>query len=272
MAIHFYPKVGGHVDFDTPEEAARFFEITGGGTIEAPQSENLATSIETTASIASKTPVATAVPKTRKRKNPLNKNLEESLQIVMGSQELTAPQLHQKLSERGWLPDNSKDPLNYIRYTLSKNKTIFKSRSRGKYHLDPSNSYAISDQTVAVMEVSEKIDTIDPPEVIKTASSDSKTEDTDTLATPVTVTENPPLVETPVTVTENPPLVETPVAVTENPPLVETPVTVIERPVVVKETKPPVRTTVANPPEIDGSRDPVEDILAEFANELGSLV
>ena len=37
MAIHFYPKVGGRVDFDTPEEAAAFFAITGGGTVEAPK-------------------------------------------------------------------------------------------------------------------------------------------------------------------------------------------------------------------------------------------
>lgn len=144
MAIHFYPKVGGRVDFDTPEEAARFFELTGGGTREAPPTtEAKVTQVAMDPGTpAHSTPApSTATPKTRSRKSTSSKQrFEDSIQIVMGANEMTAPEIHEKLAERGWLPV-SKDPLNYVRYALSSNKSIFQSTKRGHYRLDPSNPY-----------------------------------------------------------------------------------------------------------------------------------
>lgn len=69
--------------------------------------------------------------------------LEDSIQIVMGNKELSAPEIYTELRSRHWIPA-SKDPLGYIRYALSANSAIFLRRKgvRGKYHLSPGNPYA----------------------------------------------------------------------------------------------------------------------------------
>ncbi len=84
-----------------------------------------------------------APPKGKKGSEVTRPRLEDSIQIVMGGKELTAPEICAELKSRHWIP-NSKDPLGYIRYSLSANSAIFLRRKgvRGKYHLDPSNPYA----------------------------------------------------------------------------------------------------------------------------------
>ena len=86
---------------------------------------------------------ATGVPKGKKVAEIPRPRLEDSMQIVMGGKELSAPEIHAELKARHWIPD-SRDPLGYIRYALSANPAIFLRRQgvRGKYHLDPSNPYA----------------------------------------------------------------------------------------------------------------------------------
>lgn len=87
---------------------------------------------------------ATGVPPKGKKSAEIPRpRLEDSIQIVMGGKELSAPEIHAELKSRHWIPD-SKDPLGYIRYALSANPAIFLRREgvRGKYHLDPSNPYA----------------------------------------------------------------------------------------------------------------------------------
>ena len=68
----------------------------------------------------------------------------------MGGNELSPQEVFERLESKGWLPENSKEPLGYIRYTLSSNKAIFKSRKRGRYHLDPSNPYATGDHEAPI--------------------------------------------------------------------------------------------------------------------------
>jgi hypothetical protein len=82
-------------------------------------------------------------PKGKKGAEIPRPRLEDSIQIVMGNKELSAPEIHAELKNRHWIPD-SKDPLGYIRYALSANPAIFLRREgvRGKYHLDPTNPYA----------------------------------------------------------------------------------------------------------------------------------
>jgi hypothetical protein len=82
-------------------------------------------------------------PKGKKGAEVVRPRLEDSIQIVMGSKELSAPEIHAELKNRHWIPD-SKDPLGYIRYALSANSAIFLRREgvRGKYHLDSRNPYA----------------------------------------------------------------------------------------------------------------------------------
>lgn len=279
MAIHFFPKVGGRVDFDTPEEAARFFEITGGGTIEAPPPK------AQTAKVSAQAPdVGLPAPKVRaKRKtSSLKQRLEDSIQIVMNSQEVTAPYLYEKLNEKGWLPD-SKDPLNYIRYTLSSNKVTFKSEKRGHYHLDPSNPYAIGDHEApieghvnpkvakapkaapaeiapVVEEVVEPPVVIEPPELEEVAS------------TPVI---QEPVVEPPPVVIETPVPDDTESLVAQlSQESVEPPV-VVQAPPVTTKPLPVIRAAPPQPsvklveiPRIPESDDPVLDILNEFSEVL----
>lgn len=290
MAIHFFPKVGGRVDFDTPEEAARFFEITGGGTIEAPKPEVKAESVVTAAPpVVSSNPESAPKVKAKRKTSSLKQRLEDSIQIVMGDREMSAPEIHKEIIERGWLPDSSKDPLNYIRYTLSSNKAIFKSQSRGRYRLDPSNPYTqgkhqapieghinpkttkskekpVKPLVVAQVETEAEIEEplkaeIEPIEsqiedpICETQPIESETDDTESLIEQLSQEE--PVVEPEVT---QPPITEA-----QKPQVVAAP-----KPIVAP--KPPVKLPVVNPPEIEASSDPVADILSEFANELGNIV
>jgi hypothetical protein len=86
---------------------------------------------------------ASSVPKSKKGSEVQRPRLEDSIQIVMGNKELSAPDIHAELKSRHWIPD-SKDPLGYIRYALSANPAIFLRREgvRGKYHLGSNNPYA----------------------------------------------------------------------------------------------------------------------------------
>ena len=68
--------------------------------------------------------------------------LIDAIQIVMRNKKMKAQQIHEHLRAKGWLP-NSKDPIGYIRFTLSSEGDIFQRMDgeRGVYHLDPSNPY-----------------------------------------------------------------------------------------------------------------------------------
>jgi len=70
--------------------------------------------------------------------------LIDALQMVIRSKSIGAKEAYKLLKARKWLP-NSKDPLSYIRFTLSDESEIFHrvEDSRGLYQLDPSNPYYI---------------------------------------------------------------------------------------------------------------------------------
>lgn len=239
MAIHFYPKVGGRVDFDTPEEAARFFEITGGGTIEAPKLKVQEPQTEVTSVSES---VGNPAPRVRKKKQ----RLEDSIQIVMGTQEMSAKEILVKLAERGWVPDNSKDPLNYVRTILSSNKDTFRNQSRGRYRLDPTNPYTLGEHQVP-LEGQVK------PKPTKTKEDQIEPEAEELI------------VESTKTVILDPQIEDTKSSIEQlSQESIEAP-EVIKTPVVSPKL-------VVRAPEVSGSSDPVADILLEFADELGSLV
>lgn len=69
--------------------------------------------------------------------------LIDALQLVMRSKQMGAKEAYNLLKARKWLPRNSKDPLSYIRFTLSDESEIFHrvEGRRGIYELDPSNPY-----------------------------------------------------------------------------------------------------------------------------------
>ena len=71
------------------------------------------------------------------------RSLIEDIQTVIAGNTMNAVQVHVELKKRHWLP-NSDDPLGYIRYTLSKEKTIFLriEGQRGFYHLKGSKANA----------------------------------------------------------------------------------------------------------------------------------
>lgn len=50
--------------------------------------------------------------------------LKDAIHQIMGSDTINAEEVYQRLVQKGWLP-NSSDPKNYIRYTLSSNRTWF---------------------------------------------------------------------------------------------------------------------------------------------------
>jgi hypothetical protein len=66
----------------------------------------------------------------------------DAIQIVMRNKDMKAQQIYELLKAKGWLP-NSRDPMGYIRFTLSSEGEIFqrKDGERGVYHLDPTNPY-----------------------------------------------------------------------------------------------------------------------------------
>lgn len=68
--------------------------------------------------------------------------LIDAIQMVMRNKKMKAQQIHEHLRNKGWLP-NSKDPIGYIRFTLSSEGNIFQrlDGERGVYQLDPSNPY-----------------------------------------------------------------------------------------------------------------------------------
>jgi hypothetical protein len=68
--------------------------------------------------------------------------LIDALQIVIRNKQVKAIDAYNQLKAKGWLP-KSKDPLGYIRFTLSDEKDTFLrvDGQRGVYHLDPANPY-----------------------------------------------------------------------------------------------------------------------------------
>jgi hypothetical protein len=68
--------------------------------------------------------------------------LIDAIQMVMRNKKMKAQQIYEHLKSKGWLP-NSKDPIGYIRFTLSSEGDIFQrvDGERGVYHLEPSNPY-----------------------------------------------------------------------------------------------------------------------------------
>ena len=85
-----------------------------------------------------------AAPPTKPIKVPSGKapRIIDAIQIVMRNKDMKAQQIHELLKAKGWLP-NSRDPMGYIRFTLSSEGEIFqrKDGERGVYHLDPTNPY-----------------------------------------------------------------------------------------------------------------------------------
>lgn len=84
--------------------------------------------------------------------------LIDALQMVMRSKQMGAKEAYALLKARKWLP-NSKDPLSYIRFTLSDENEIFHrvEGKRGVYQLDPSNPYAVGKKKT------EETDSTTPP-------------------------------------------------------------------------------------------------------------
>ncbi len=66
--------------------------------------------------------------------NPDRPILKLAMATVMGTQPMTAPQVLEELTKRGWEP-NSATPKAYISYTFSSNKELFQSVSRGVYRV-----------------------------------------------------------------------------------------------------------------------------------------
>lgn len=66
----------------------------------------------------------------------------DALQMVIKNKQIGAKEAHALLKAKSWLP-NSKDPLGYIRFTLSDESEIFHrvEGARGVYELDPSNPH-----------------------------------------------------------------------------------------------------------------------------------
>lgn len=265
MAIHFYPTIGGRVDFDTPEEASKFFELTGGGTIETHKTE-----VKThQAMVQDSMSPATSSTKVRakRRTSGLKQRLEDSIQISMGGREMTAPEVYEKLKEKDWLPD-SKDPLNYIRYILSSNKSIFKSESRGRYHLDSSNPYAVGNVEAPIEGYVNPKSTKTKKNAIPTKTAvveESGIEDQAGESPEPEVVAEDPITQAPISATqqvavENPEPEDSEDLITQlsqESPVVETHM------VVAPPT--PVRLTIVESPKVESSEDPVLDILNEFA-------
>lgn len=65
-----------------------------------------------------------------------------ALQVVIGDAPVsTVAQIYSALVRQGWLPLGSRDPLTYVRHTLSKNKDVFLRETRGRYTLGATNPY-----------------------------------------------------------------------------------------------------------------------------------
>lgn len=69
--------------------------------------------------------------------------LIDALQMVIRNGQMRPMEVLEALRAKGWLPKKSKDPLGYIRFTLSDRKDIFirVEGQRGLYELDPDNPY-----------------------------------------------------------------------------------------------------------------------------------
>ena len=68
--------------------------------------------------------------------------LIEALQRVIGdASNTTVDQIFHALREKDWVPLGSRDPLTYVRHTLSKNKDLFLREQRGRYTLSAENPY-----------------------------------------------------------------------------------------------------------------------------------
>lgn len=65
-----------------------------------------------------------------------------ALQMVIGDAPVsTVAQIYSALVRQSWLPLGSRDPLTYVRHTLSKNKDVFLRETRGRYTLGSANPY-----------------------------------------------------------------------------------------------------------------------------------
>lgn len=69
--------------------------------------------------------------------------LIDALQMIIRNKQVRPKEAYEALKAKNWLPRTSKDPLGYIRFTLSDEKEIFHrvDGQRGVYELDPSNPY-----------------------------------------------------------------------------------------------------------------------------------
>ncbi len=78
--------------------------------------------------------------------NPLEMDepppLLQALQVIIGDAAVTTvDQIYHALRKKEWVPLGSRDPLTYVRHTLSKNKDIFLREHRGRYSLSHENPY-----------------------------------------------------------------------------------------------------------------------------------
>lgn len=87
--------------------------------------------------------------------------LIDALQMVIRNRQMRPKEAYAALQAKGWLPKTSKDPLGYIRFTLSDEKDTFirVEGQRGLYELDPSNPYYSGKPKRAIPDEVE-----DPPE------------------------------------------------------------------------------------------------------------
>jgi len=103
-----------------------------------------ATSVSTSSTSKKKKKHKKSTPPTKPIKVASGKapRIIDAIQIVMRNKDMKAQQIHELLKAKGWLP-NSRDPMGYIRFTLSSEGDIFqrKEGERGVYHLDPTNPY-----------------------------------------------------------------------------------------------------------------------------------
>jgi hypothetical protein len=132
-----------HIDVDGDETIASL--LPSKSTPVAPIKSNTAPAAIPSTSKAQKKKHKKAAPPVKPIRvaNGKPPRLIDAIQIVIGNKYMKAQQIYDLLKSKKWLPPNSRDPLGYIRFTLSSEGDIFqrKEGERGIYHLDPSNPY-----------------------------------------------------------------------------------------------------------------------------------
>lgn len=119
--------------------------------------------------------------------------LIDALQMVIRNKKMGAKEAHALLKARNWLP-KSKDPLGYIRFTLSDEKDIFHrvEGDRGIYELEPSNPYYSGKGTPHVKSTKKAAPPEEPPKSGPRSSPKSSPKAVAAPSPPVSESEPPP--------------------------------------------------------------------------------